>query len=1125
MRVGRYASALVAVAAVWAASAPTRAQQAPPAPPVKAPPAKPAKEKDDEKPSARTQAVEQAEPEILYVPSDDGKEYVPLIRNHTLEEIRRALLALDGGPMTGSRPRYRLKSLTAKGNIENAHAVLQIELEIDASDERWVRVPLRMGGLVLDRPAEIEGEGQHLLDYDSTAREYVAWFRGTTQKPHRVVLHALAPIEHQTDRTLLRINAPRAVTSQLVFSVPVVGAVGEVSKDSVLTDTRQVEGATEFHASGLSGDFSMAWQKPDTARHDSPAILSVDGQVVAKVDGRGIRTSAALRVNSFGREFDNFRVRLPRGATLLPDNPTDYAVAPVEVDAAAADEPRVVEVRLKTKTSGPLLVKLVTDQGHDVTRGGSFELGGFEVVGAVRQYGYLAVQVKDDWQVTFGQRQGVQQSEDLPAEMPRDDVVAGFVYYGQPYSLPARVVPLPTRTSVAPSFRVRVEPRQLLLDATFKYHVAGAKIFAIELHMADWTLDPTTLGPPGVVNLVGRVGQGNSQFVPLQQAASGEVQLKFTARKEIAADARSLDIRFPQALADSFGDADVTIVPGDNVVLAPRVAELEGLVAQPRSSADDDGDSSASESSPRTPVWAYRADSPEARFVADFQRATRTVAARVASHVQLSTAGAKVSQTYRYAVAHEPIESLWLEVPPSLAQTGAVAVKLGGKQLKTELVRGESSEGATPARLNVELPEPRLGEFEITTVYEWRDKATGDVPPLTTVRREVPLLMPGDAEVSLNEATVASVPGLLAQPLGDLWTQTEEPNAERSAAMRLTAAGAPGELALALRLDDEQESAAVLLERAVVQTSLSRHARQDRAVYRFSTPERRVALRLPAGAVGARYALATDGRPPADVTRDVAERGEERIVSLPAGDWHVLDVSYELPRLASPGDRQSFDLPRFAGRVIVRRSYFQLVLPPDEFLLSGPAGWTPEWVWQRRFFAWWRRATLDDRELYLWAGAPGNAVSPSGNRYLFSAIEPLAAFGAWTIRRSLLVLMSSGLVLLVGLIWLYWPAARKPVWLFAVGVATLAAAAVWPDAAPIWLQSAVLGGLLTLLAVLLDWLMARPRRHSVVYRGGSSSIIRPASTHSQPRPPAIAPPVSTETAAVVVESNPPGAAP
>src|SRR6185437_14356538 len=142
-------------------------------------------------------------------------------------------------------------------------------------------------------------------------------------------------------------------------------------------------------------------------RAEPPTVLSVEGRIVSQIDGGGIDSSATLEVKSFGREFSGFQVRLPRGATLLPVDQPDYSAVETAAAADATEDQRmrkVVEVRLKSKTSAPVSVKLQTKQGNDAAREGTFELGGFEVIGAVRQSGVLAVQVKGDWQVAFAAR-------------------------------------------------------------------------------------------------------------------------------------------------------------------------------------------------------------------------------------------------------------------------------------------------------------------------------------------------------------------------------------------------------------------------------------------------------------------------------------------------------------------------------------------------------------------------------------------------------------------------------------------------------------------------------------------------------------------------------------------------
>ena len=61
------------------------------------------------------------------------------------------------------------------------------------------------------------------------------------------------------------------------------------------------------------------------------------------------------------------------------------------------------------------------------------ELAGFELQGkAVRQWGHIAVQVDGDWQVVWGPQRNVRQIDELPDDLRRDNLAAGFEYYVQP---------------------------------------------------------------------------------------------------------------------------------------------------------------------------------------------------------------------------------------------------------------------------------------------------------------------------------------------------------------------------------------------------------------------------------------------------------------------------------------------------------------------------------------------------------------------------------------------------------------------------------------------------------------------------------------------------------------------
>ncbi|HEV3345021.1 MAG TPA: hypothetical protein VG125_31885, partial [Pirellulales bacterium] len=475
-----------------------------------------AKPDREEKPAGRSQqAVERVEPDIYYTRDKNG-EFVPLL-NYSLEEIKK-LLERQEGAQTAPRASFRIERLEVSGEALGDNATLSVELSIVASDAGWVRVPLRLGQLVPTKPPEFAEEGEHYIDFENDSREYVAWFRGRAEQAHCILLRGMARLESDGTQTRLRLNAPRAVFSEIQLTVPAAFATAQVVSGGVLVETKPLGGQTRFRATGLANDFLLSWRSADARQAESPTVLSAEGQIVAHIDGRGVDTTATLRVNAFGREFNGFQVRLPRGATLVAADQPDYSVTQVAQPPKAPeeDEPHpVVEVKLKAKTSSPVNVELKTRQGHDMTREGAFELGGFDVAGAVRQSVFLAVHASDDWQVAFAARQGVLQTDNLPAEMRGDDVVAGFHYFGQPYSLSARVSPRQSRTSVDPAYVVEVSPHHLQLEGSLKYHIAGAKVFSFSLEMGDWQLDPASLEPATLVNTAALVfSAGHSVLIP-----------------------------------------------------------------------------------------------------------------------------------------------------------------------------------------------------------------------------------------------------------------------------------------------------------------------------------------------------------------------------------------------------------------------------------------------------------------------------------------------------------------------------------------------------------------------------------------------------------------------------------
>ena len=222
------------------------------------------------------------------------------------------------------------------------------------------------------------------------------------------------------------------------------------------------------------------------------------------------------------------------------------------------------------------------------------------------------------------------------------------------------------------------------------------------------------------------------------------------------------------------------------------------------------------------------------------------------------------------------------------------------------------------------------------------------------------------------------------------------------------------------------------------------------------------------------------------------------IVNLPPTNpvrrEHLLAIRYQFEGRGARSGWLSFEFPRFEKQVKVQRTYWQVVLPPDETLLDAGGDLAAEFTWQWRDYGLgFERVPLKEQpQLEQWVGSPlvmqgddgakpaaaalAEQVPQQTNRYLFSAIGPETRFEIVVARRWLVLLLASLAALLVGLAAIYVPILRKPRALLAAAVFVLIAALIWPEPAVLFVQAASLGLCLALVAFVL--------RRTMMLRGG-----------------------------------------
>lgn len=1051
--------------------------------------------------------VEEKRPAVYYLPDAQGK--LQPVLDFQYEDFADLYRLKNQLGRRDQPPRYSVQRMLARGEAGPQYAELTVHFQILVRDDDWVRVPLRLDQGVLRSEVQYRGPGEQFVQFEAGGDGYVCWIRGKAGTLHELTLAMLAPLETVADETRLSLFVPRATSSELKLTVPQNGVVAKVSDDATLLAPVEQEKEntkiTELTAIGLSCDFQLAWRKGTPNAVEPPAVLESVASILARFDGRSVTSEATLTVRSFGTAFDRFQVRLPPEAELSPGTggSSGYTVVAVGADKLPAGQSRLVEVRFAKKTLGPVDLRLRCQRAFDpAVSQGWCELGGFEVLGAVRQWGSIALAAGSDWQVLWGTTGEPRQVDQVPESLRHDDVAACFEYAAQPFSLSARITPRKTRISVAPEYVILVDRDQVRLEGKLAYTVRGAKVAALQVALPGWELGE--VGPDELVAVDGvAVDHAGMATIPLVQPSSGEIALKISARRTIAGGAASLALPLPQPQGNSTSPAVVAVVPADNVEILPNTVAMEGLIRQ------------RTEPPMKLPERQqeslfYRGAGGPAVFAADLRFHSQRISVEAASEVDLGEHTVAVEQRLAYTVAYEPVDHLTIDVPRRLTESEHIKVLFEGKLLAPVAEssrRSDKSAPTVPLRLN--LPRPRIGPCEIVVQYS---------EPLTTVANglaaavAISLPMPNDAEVVGNKVYVRTGANVQASLHQGPWT-TPENKAGRSgtrSGLLLTTAGRVGELVLDLRREATADADVTLVDRAWVQSWLSTSIRQDRAVFQLVTNRKELQVVFPAGAAMQQAAVTLNGQQ----VECRALSGDRWVVPL-GGDGernrYVLELRYHFPDAGPSRGLLTLEFPRFADDVWMRRIYWQLVLPPNEHVMLGPEGLTGECIWGWRGYFWGRRPLLDQAQLEEWAGVTPQAPLPEGcSVYLFSALGNLERLELRTAGRSWIVLWASGLALCIGLLLIYVPVSRHPAVLFCLALAILIPGAIAPEPTLLFAQAASLGIALTLLTGLLDRGAVR-RRDAVPGTEASHVSPEPGSVRTPHRAPAVGNPSSTQT--------------
>jgi hypothetical protein len=1036
--------------------------------------------------------VQEASPPLYYLRDKDGNLVpVPGFRLEDFEQMVKR--QYDSAPAEHT-PRYAIESFQATGTARADWVELTVRLKLAVRQEGWVRIPLRLDQAVLRGGVQYRGSAQHFVQFDSGGDGYVLWIRGGAGQEHEISLESLVPVVRIGQATRMKLVAPRAATSELKLTVPMADAVARVSEGPVLLPAATSgKGTTVLNLAGLGGEFELTWGKEGIRPGEIQPVLETTATVQLKVGARSFDAEVRLSVRSFGAPFDAFQVRLPKGAELVPAKTSQYSLVASKPSQPAAEGRVVVDVRLPKKTVGPAEIQLGTRLPFDSAGSAAWsEVASYEVPGAARQAGHVAIRADSQWRVLVGPLRGVRQVDELPKSLRTDDAVAGFEYSAQPCTLPIRVVRRSSRVSVEPEYLVLIDADQVRLEAKLKYMVRAAEIGNLDIDLPGWELDE--VGPENLVATDSIVDQSGVRSIPLTQRSIGPLEISLRAHRRIPPESKAITVDLPRPRADAQASAAVVVLPADNVELAPNPNAMVGLVRQqvaPQMKLPE---------RQQDPLF-YRAEPGKAVLAAGFRVHPQKVSVAVSTEIAVDEQRADVQQKLAYLVSYKPTDRLTFDVPRSLASPEQLSVRFEGKTLTLVDVPDPNDQHdlASPARKQVILPAARIGRCEVSIRYAVELEK---LLPRSSIMATIPLVMPAEGELSANRALVVAKEGIRVREREGPWSEAGPLASELRRGLYLAAGERSREIVLTVHLEDQSSAGSTVVSRAWVQTWLTRSFRQDRAVFCLTTTQKSLDLIVPVGVNPADVELWLDGK------RTTGQPTPELrlVVSLSGAETqrqHRLEAAYRFAGPRPEPGRMSLELARLAREVWVQRLYWQLVLPASEHIVVSPTdlGGEYRWSWHGPFCS--REPLWEQPQLEAWTGARRLTELPDDtNRYLFSGLGSVSRCELRTADRALLVLAASAATLTVGLLLIYVPASRHPASLLVLALLLAAAAFLYPAPSLLLTQASGLGVVLSLAAAWLYRGVANRYRRAGV-REPSSSILDRGSSKTPRRAPVV----------------------
>lgn len=1097
--------------------------QNPAAAPTKSPdvqtPATPAPSAPAENPAPQPTAIPAGDSDVIELLGPDGNVLL-IPRSATWAEFQKWLKSreVQVGP---TAPEFSVSSVTFEGAAEpnEESATLDVTLTVTiAAEGRDVLVPLHLNDATLLKKPLHTGPGLEQFEQFDRELGFRCWLRGRGQ--HELKLSLSVPIRRQGSVRRLQLRLPETPASSIKLTVPLAKVSAKGPERGFVRTTTNRQGGTDIESfSPPNSLLDLSWQ-PLTELSETKPELQARTFIAAELRAESLALEVTQIVAATQGTFDKLTVRLPADFEL--HDVTGREVKEYSVSERARTK---VDITLTTPTQGPIELKWVLSArvASDAVKLPVIE--GFELEGTRKQSGHIAVTTwegvnlkKQDSEERFVERDTLASIRDLPGLRPvttANGNTTVFRFLKQPFRLPLEVQKVEPYFSTEQAHLLRLSARRAELETTLFMRVFRGSL--IEFFM-DWPgckaegWESISTATPELVEqvLVEETPAGSRlklRLVDHKVRSDQRFEIRLKAARPIPSDGSEFSLSLPAVVGSGQEASIITVAPSANLEVEWEPQDE----AAARPATPDEALLDQLESTRNVTAWRWNSGVP--RFTASAKVQQQTIQIDSLSDLKFDSRGVTVEQHIAYQVSFEPLTQVRLMVPRSISDRvrfRLVDATGQTKPLLAPIYTALEIDQAKQCRLP--LDQPQVGHFEVIATFELERAldANGDEPTLVNV----PVVHSSDAEFTATRVKWKTGERLTASVDDAAWKP--ELGSDKTSQWRAT--GVKNTIAVHVMPSGQSVAQDFTVHRALIRTTISDGQWASSGYFELDRDVREVLLTLPEEIAAERLRAWWNGssvpvevlsgspsKLPVEVRlrkpKPLSRRAEQQTDASDHTRLWLEFYSLQAPRL-SWRNEHVLVVPSFASTVWIAQSIWQVVLPPDQHLLTTPRDFAAQYHWQRSLLLWSRQPNegFERIERVLAEAAParessqGPQLEPAdfdrfGNAY------PMSCFGGprrlvfWSMSRSAIVGCGAGFSLLLGFLLIRIPATRHLLTFLVVAFAVSMMALWFAEPVKVLLQPAILGTAMAIAAALIDRVGRTPAAQPLVVLSSPSDFI------------------------------------